>query len=62
MFLKLQPCEQTTAALRRNIKLNPRYFSSHKIIQKIGTVAYKLLLPKMSANTSGVSCFIAKII
>lgn len=60
MFLKLQPCEQTTAALRRNIKLNPRYFSSYKIIQRIGTVAYKLLLPKMSANTSGVHVSLQK--
>lgn len=42
---RLKPYRQTIVALRRNMKLNPRYFVSYKVIRKIEKVSYKLLLP-----------------
>ena len=48
VYLRLRPYRQVTITMRRNLKLAPRYFGSFKITQKIGTVAYKLDLPKES--------------
>ena len=44
VFLKLQPYRQTSVTLRRSIKMNPRYYGPYKILQKMGVMAYKLLL------------------
>lgn len=46
VFVKLQPYRQLSLSLRKNQKLSMRFFGPFQIIQKIGTVAYKLLLPE----------------
>ena len=45
VFLKLQPYQQNNVALRRNLKLNPRYYGPYPIIRIIGLVANALRLP-----------------
>ena len=35
-------------ALRRNLKLSPRFFGPFQIIQRVGEVVYKLKLPETS--------------
>jgi hypothetical protein len=48
VYLHLQPYYQKSVALRRNLKLAPRFFGPFQIIQKVGSVAYKLALPPES--------------
>ena len=48
VFLKLQPYRQNSVALKRNFKLNPRYYGPYSIICIIGLVAYELRLPEGS--------------
>ena len=48
VYLKLQPYKQSSLALRKNLKLSSRYYSPYLVISKVGTVAYKLQLPKHS--------------
>ena len=45
VYLKLQPYRQNTLRDRQFQKLSPRYFGTFKVIDKFGTVAYKLQLP-----------------
>nr|KYP63732.1 Transposon Ty3-G Gag-Pol polyprotein [Cajanus cajan] len=45
VLVKLQPYRQHSVALRKHQKLGLRYFGPFPIIKKIGSVAYKLLLP-----------------
>lgn len=45
VYLKLQPYVQSSVAPRSNHKLAFKYYGPYQIISKIGTVAYKLLLP-----------------
>ena len=48
VYLKLQPYRQSSLALRKNLKLSSRYYGPYPVISKVGTVAYKLQLPKHS--------------
>jgi hypothetical protein len=48
IFLCLRPYRQMSATLCRNLKLSPRYYVPFQVIQKIGSVAYKLDLPSSS--------------
>lgn len=44
VYLKLQPYVQSSLAPRANQKLSFKFFGPFKIVEKIGAVAYKLLL------------------
>ena len=44
-FLKLQTYRQKTLAYKGRWKTSPRYFGPFQVLQKIGTVSYKLALP-----------------
>nr|KYP43037.1 Transposon Ty3-I Gag-Pol polyprotein [Cajanus cajan] len=45
VLVKLQPYRQNSMALRKNQKLGMKYFGPFPIVKKVGSVAYKLLLP-----------------
>ncbi|KAG8374534.1 hypothetical protein BUALT_Bualt10G0004900 [Buddleja alternifolia] len=45
VYLRLHPYRQTSISMRKNMKLDPKYYGPYTIIQKVGNVAYKLLLP-----------------
>ena len=49
VFVKLQPYVQSTLAPRSNQKLSFKFYGPFKIVERICSVAYKLLLPPSSA-------------
>jgi hypothetical protein len=44
-YVKMQPYRHTALGLHNSIKLHFKYYGPFKVLQKIGAVAYKLLLP-----------------
>lgn len=48
VYLKLQPYRQTSIALRKHLKLCPKFYGPNKVLQRVGKVAYKLELPTNS--------------
>lgn len=48
VFLKLQPYVQSSVAHRANQKLAFKFFGPFQVIQRVGSVAYKLQLPSSS--------------
>ncbi|XP_066320759.1 uncharacterized protein [Miscanthus floridulus] len=49
VFLRLQPYVQSSLAPRAHQKLCFKFFGPYKVVDKIGSVAYKLLLPPGSS-------------
>jgi len=45
VYLRLQPYRQSTIAVRRSLKLSPRFYGPFPILRKVGQVAYELELP-----------------
>jgi len=45
VFLRLQPYRQISVGGKRSQKLSPLFYGPYRILQKIGSVAYKLELP-----------------
>jgi hypothetical protein len=49
VFLRLKPYEQMSLKqAKKDNKLSPKYYGPYKVLQQIGTVAYKLELPASS--------------
>eukprot|EP00253_Pinus_taeda_P031067 PITA_31067 len=49
VFLRLQPYKQMSLKqAKKHNKLSPKYYGQYKLLQKIGTMAYKLELPATS--------------
>ena len=48
VFLRLQPYKQSSLKLKGNQTPTPNISSTYTILQKIGSVAYKLALPPSS--------------
>jgi hypothetical protein len=46
VFLRLQPYKQMSLKqAKKDNKLSPKYYGPYKVLQKIGTMAYKLEVP-----------------
>ncbi|XP_075084265.1 uncharacterized protein LOC142167867 [Nicotiana tabacum] len=48
VYLKLHPYQQSSIDVRRNVKLCAHIYGPYKVMQRIGTVAYRLELPEGS--------------
>ncbi|GMJ08583.1 hypothetical protein HRI_004527500 [Hibiscus trionum] len=48
VFVRLQPYQQLSLRLTKQHKLSPRYFCLYRVLQRVGSLAYKLDLPESS--------------
>ena len=48
VFLCLQPYKQSSLKIKGHQNLAPKFYGPYKVLQKIGSVAYKLELPSSS--------------
>jgi hypothetical protein len=46
VYLKMQPYREAALGLRNSLKLTSKFYGPFRVIQKVGTVAYKLQLPE----------------
>jgi hypothetical protein len=46
VYLRMQPYRMAAFGLRQAIKLTSKYYGPYKVLEKIGSLAYKLLLPE----------------
>ena len=51
VYLKLRPYRQHSLARKKCEKLAPEYYGPYKIIEEIGEVAYRLMLPQKLSST-----------
>jgi hypothetical protein len=45
VYLRMQPYRMASFGIRQSIKLTSKYYGPFRVLMKIGTLAYKLLLP-----------------
>jgi hypothetical protein len=45
-YLKLQPYRHNVLGVHKSLKLHSKFYGPFKVLQKVGPVAYKLLLPE----------------
>lgn len=45
VYLRLQPYRQNSLKNGKSFKLSPHYFGPYQVVEKIGTVAYRVQLP-----------------
>jgi hypothetical protein len=61
VFLRLQPYKQMSLKqAKKDNKLSPKYYGPYKVLQNIGTMAYKLELPASSRVHPSFPCFMLK--
>ena len=59
VFLRMQPYKQMSLKqLNKDNKLEPKYYGPYNVLEKIGSVDYKLELPSSSRDTQ-FSMFLA---
>ena len=46
MYLKIQPYKLKSLAKKRNQKFSSCFYGAFEVLEKVGSVAYKLLLPE----------------
>ena len=62
VFLRLHPYKQSSLKLKGHQKLAPKFYGPYKVLQKIGSVAYKLELPPSHIHPVFHVSFLKKVI
>ena len=56
IYLRLQPYMQVSVGGRKPQKLSPFIYGPYRVLQRVGTMAYKLELPALQ-DSSSAACF-----